>query len=167
MMGSMATLLLTLRGVVEAHPDAVAQVLLDARPGGRSPLAPTGAATPATAPSAAAASGTAGSGAGPGGASGAPDVFTVTQAGSRITVTVDPAARSVALQGEWWYRGVTSVTGHERGALVTHQIFNVAPAHRWAVRFVSRGPLAAAPAGFAEHLTALGAHLNCATHLLA
>ena len=36
------TELLELRGVVEAAPDAVADVLLDIRPGGRSPLAPTG-----------------------------------------------------------------------------------------------------------------------------
>src|SRR4051812_8177686 len=80
------TELLELRGVVEASPDAVAEILLDVRPGGRSPLAATGEAEPADS-----------------------DEFTVTKEGSKLTVVVDRAARSVSQQGEWWYRGVTSV----------------------------------------------------------
>ena len=138
------TELLELRGVVEATPDDVAGVLLDARPGGRSPLAATGSATPARG-----------------------DEFTVTLEGSTITVTVDRAARSVTQQGEWWYRGVTSVEPDERGSLVLYRIFNVAPGHRWAVRFVSRGPLAAAPTAFAKVLGGLGEQLDCAAYPLA
>jgi hypothetical protein len=137
------TELLELRGVVEASPDKVAEVLLDARPGGRSPLAGTGSAKPAKG-----------------------DAFTVTQEGSAITVTVDRAARSVAQQGEWWYRGVTSVEPDERGSLVVHRVFNIAPGHRWAVRFVSRGPLAAAPTAFAKLLGGLGEQLDCAAYPL-
>ena len=137
------TELLALRGVVEAAPDAVAGVLLDVRPGGRSPLAVTGATEPADG-----------------------DEFTVVQDGSRITVRVDRAARSVSEQGEWWYRGVTAVLPDPRGSLVVHRIHNVAPGHRWAVRFVSRGPLAAAPATFAAHLAALGRELGVAARVV-
>src|SRR3712207_4378297 len=98
------TELLALRGVVEAAPDAVAEVLLDVRPGGRSPLAVTGAAEPVDG-----------------------DEFAVDRDGSTITVTVDRAARTVTQQGEWWYRGVTCVEPDPRGALVVHRIFNIAP----------------------------------------
>jgi hypothetical protein len=131
------TEVLALRGVVEAAPDAVAEVLLDVRPGGRSPLAVTGPAEPADG-----------------------DEFTVERDGSTITVTVDRAARTVTQQGEWWYRGVTAVQPDPRGALVVHRILDIAPGHRWAVRFVSRGPLLAAPAEFAAHLERLGALLD-------
>ena len=138
------TELLELRGVVEAAPDEVAGVLLDARPGGRSPLAATGSAVPARG-----------------------DEFTVVLEGSTITVTLDRASRSITQQGEWWYRGVTSVEPDERGSLVLYRIFNVAPGHRWAVRFVSRGPLAAAPTAFAKLLGGLGEQLDCAAYPLA
>jgi hypothetical protein len=137
------TELLELRAVVEAGPDAVADLLLDVRPGGRSPLAVRGAVDP------------------PDG-----DEFGVTLDGSRITVTVDRAGRSVAEQGEWWYRGVTTVEPDPRGAQVVHRIFDVAPGNRWAVRFVSRGPLNAAPATFAGHVAELGRKLGCAAWVL-
>ncbi len=136
------TELLELRGVVEAAPDVVAEVLLDVRPGGRSPIAPAGTVE----------------GAGP--ADG--DVFTVIREGSRITVTVDRTARSVTQQGEWWYRGVTTVEPDPRGSLVIHRIYNVAPGHRWAVRMVSRGPLHAAPTTFATQLEQLSRVLGTA-----
>jgi hypothetical protein len=136
--------LLELRGVVEASPDKVAEVLLDARPGGRSPLAGTGTARPE-----------------------AGDEFTVDLEGGTITVTVDRAARTVAQQGEWWYRGVTSVEPEARGSLIVHRVFNVAQGNRWAVRFVSRGPLAAAPTTFAKLLGSLGERFDCAAYPLA
>jgi hypothetical protein len=137
------TELLELRGVVEAAPDRVADVLLDVRPGGRSPLARTGTVE----------------------ADDGTEMVLVLD-GSRLTVTVDRATRSVAQQGEWWYRGVTTVRPDPRGAQVVHQIFNVAQGNRWAVRFVSRGPLNAAPATFAEHIAALGEELNCAAWVI-
>jgi hypothetical protein len=127
------TRLLELRGVVEAAPDAVAEILLDVRPGGRSPLARGGTIESEDG-----------------------DEFVLTLGGSRITVTVDRAERSVTQQGEWWYRGVTSVRPDQRGSLVVHEIFNVAEGNGWAVRFVSRGPLNAAPAAFADQIADLG-----------
>ena len=132
------TQLLELRAVIEAAPAAVADILLDVRPGGRSPLAADGDIEdlePA-------------------------DEFVVVRDGSRITVTVDRTARSVTQQGEWWYRGVTSVEPDPRGSRVVHRVFNVAPAHGWAVRFVSRGPLIAAPRKFAEQIHHLAAALG-------
>jgi hypothetical protein len=86
--------------------------------------------------------------------------------GSRIIVTVDRPARTVVQQGEWWYRGVTAVHPDPRGAQVVHQIFNVAAGHGWAVRWVSRGPLGAAPATFAAQIAALGTELHCAAWVL-
>jgi hypothetical protein len=130
--------LLGLRGVVEAPPEAVAGILLDVRPGGRSPLAATGVAEPVQG-----------------------DVFTVTKNGSKLTVAVDRDALTVTVKGEWWFQGVTTVAPHERGSLLAYRIFNVAPGHGWAVRFVSRGPLNAAPADFAAQLATLGAELHC------
>jgi hypothetical protein len=137
------TELLELRGVVEAAPDAVAEILLDVRPGGRSPIAPDGTAETLEG-----------------------DEFAVVQQGSKISVRVDRAARSVTQQGEWWYRGVTSVEPDPRGAMVVHRIYNIAPGHRWAVRFVSRGPLNAAPAEFAEQIAALGRRLGVSARVV-
>lgn len=124
--------LLELRGVVEAAPDAVAAILLDVRPGGRSPLAPATTID-----------------------SGNGDEFTVILEGSRITVTVDRAARSVTQQGEWWYRGVTTVEPDPRGSVVVHRVYNVASTRNWAMRMVTRGPLHAAPTTFATQLEQL------------
>jgi hypothetical protein len=126
------TELLELSAVVEAAPERVAEVLLDVRPGGRSPVV------------------TGGEG----------DEFVITDRGSRVTVTVDRPARSVSQQGEWWFRGVTSVEPDPRGSRVVHRIFNVAQGRGWAVRFVSRGPLNAAPAAFAETVRSLGEQLG-------
>ncbi|GIE79421.1 hypothetical protein Aph02nite_53710 [Actinoplanes philippinensis] len=133
------TELLELRGVVEASPDVVAAVLLDVGPGGRSPLAVSGVVE-----------------------KGDGDELVVILDGSRMTVTVDQAARSVALQGEWWYRGVTSVEPDPRGSVVIHRIYNVAPGHRWAVRMIARGPVNAAPTAFATNLEQLSRELGVA-----
>ena len=143
MMADVATLLLELRGVVEADPERVAEILLDARPGGRSPLAAQGELV----------------GDGPDG-----DSFVVKQSGSRLTVTVDRAARCVAVQGGWWYRSETSVGAERRGSSLIHRVFDVAERQPWAVRFVSRGPLLAAEGAFAEHLYAIGEQLGCAAY---
>ena len=137
------TELLELRAVVEAAPDAVADVLLDVRPGGRSPIVTSGEIDADQG-----------------------DGFVVVRGGSRLTVTVDRAGRSVAQQGEWWYRSETSVEPDPRGSRVVHRIFNVAPGHGWTVRFVSRGPLAAAPGQFAAAVRELAAALGVAGYVV-
>src|SRR4051812_38102437 len=44
--------------------------------------------------------------------------------------------RVVALQGGWWYRGVTCVEPHPGGALVTYAVINVAPGWgKWLAHF--------------------------------
>ena len=147
------TELLALYAVVEAPPDRVAEVLLDVRPGGRSPLAPDGE-VPGTDSEA---TGTDGEVTG---TDGDRDTFEVVRDGSRMTVTVDRGRREVALQGEWWYRGVTSVEPHPLGSRVIHRIFNVAQGNGWAVRFVARGPLNAAPRSFADVVRRIGEQLG-------
>ena len=136
--------LLELHAVIEAPPDEVAKILLDVRPGGRSPIATRGEVAETD----------------------AGDDFVVVRDGSRLTVSVDRAGRSVALQGEWWYRGVTSVEPDPRGSRVVHRIFNVAPNHGWAVRFVARGPLNSAPRTFAEMVHRLGVLLGVAARVV-
>jgi hypothetical protein len=137
------TQLLELRGVVEAPPDAVAGLLLDVRPGGRSPIAAGGEAEDDDG-----------------------DRFVVVRDGSRLTVTVDRAAREVAEQSEWWFRSTTAVQADPRGSLVVHRIFNVADGNGRAIRFLARGPVNAAPHRFAEALRCLGEQLGVAAWLL-
>jgi hypothetical protein len=137
------TQLLELRAVVEAPPDAVAGVLLDVRPGGRSPFAAGGEAEDDDG-----------------------DRFVVVRDGSRLTVTVDRAAREVTEQGEWWFRSTTTVEPDPRGSRVVHRVFNVAEGHGWAIRFLSRGPLNAAPQRFAEGIHHLGEQLGAAAWVL-
>ena len=124
--------------MVEAPCAEVADLLLDVRPGGRSPIAVRGTVEE----------------------SDTGDDFVVVHDGSRVSVTVDPDSHTVAQQGEWWYRGVYQVEPDPRGTVVELRVLNVAPRARWAVRFVARGPLAAAPAQFAEQIERLGRALG-------
>jgi hypothetical protein len=144
------TQLLELRAVVEAPPDAVAEVLLDARPGGRSPFAATGD-TDEDDGDRFVDDG---------------DRFVVVRDGSRLTVTLDRSAREVAEQGEWWFRSTTGVEPDPRGSQVVHRIFNVAEGNGWAIRFLARGPLNAAPGRFAEAVRGLGDELGVAAWVL-
>lgn len=124
------TQLLVLHAVVEAPCPEVAKLLLDVRPGGRSPVAVRGTVEETD----------------------TGNDFVVVHEGSRVTVTVDPASNTVAQQGEWWYRGVYQVEPDQRGSRVEFRILNVAQRVRWAVRFVARGPLGDAPAQFADQI---------------
>jgi len=61
----------------------------------------------------------------------------------KLTVEVDKKRRKIAVQGEWWYRGVHTVEQHNKGSLLVYRIYNVAPgAGWWMARFV-QGPQAA------------------------
>ncbi len=58
----------------------------------------------------------------------------------RIYLEVNRFERSIAVQGEWWYRGVTSVRPDKRGSLLSYEVFNVAPGvGRWVAQLV-QGP---------------------------
>jgi hypothetical protein len=117
----------TLRGVVEAPVEAVAEVLFDT--GGRSPLIPAGTRG---------------------------DRGLVDLNGGRITIEVDRHAGTVTTQGQW-YRDVVRLSSTKDGqCLVTREIFNVAERLRWGVWFVARKPLAESEAAFAALLATLG-----------
>jgi hypothetical protein len=81
----------------------------------------------------------------------------------KITIEVDKVRHSIAIQGEWWYRGVHTVEPHPRGSLVTYSIYNIAPGIGWwAAQLVqgrenARGMKTQLQAG----LDAIGAKLGC------
>lgn len=147
-MTAQPTPLRTLRGVAEAPVAAVADVLLDIGPDGRSPIMLPGRVT-RLAPD----------------DSGAHTVL-IEQAGSQVTIMVDPIARTASVQGEWWYRADITLTPRDGGCLITQQIFTIARRLRWGVRFVARRPLAASPQAFAVLLDALHDRLGCPTYPL-
>jgi hypothetical protein len=145
-MTAQPTLLRILRGIAEAPVEAVAGVLLDIGPDGSSPILPPGEVTPIERDDGGAYS------------------VVVEQAGSRVTIAVDPIARTASVQGQWWYRADIALTPHEDGCLITQQIFNVARRLRWSVRYVARKPLAASPHAFAQLLDTVHERLGCPTH---
>src|SRR5690242_3047444 len=49
----------------------------------------------------------------------------------KLTVQVDTMNHCIAVQGEWWYRGVYRVEPHERGSLVSYEVYNIAPGLGW------------------------------------
>lgn len=86
----------------------------------------------------------------------------------RVHVEIDRRAHRIAVQGEWWYRGVYSVEPHERGSLVVYRVYNVAlGASWWAARLV-QGPQHAREMGrhLAKTLAAVCDRLGCSFHLL-
>ena len=88
-------------------------------------------------------------------------------AAGTVQVEVNPALRSIARQGQWWYRGVTSVDAATEGSEVGMQVFNVAPfITRWLVPLVHHHD----PIGFrTQHqrlVEGLGKLLGRAGHLL-
>jgi len=51
-----------------------------------------------------------------------------------VDVEIDRTARTLAVQGHWWYRGVYAVQPHPRGSRIVYQVHNIAPnASRWVV----------------------------------
>jgi hypothetical protein len=83
-----------------------------------------------------------------------------------VTVDVDHAAGTIAVQGGWWYRGETSLRSDPRGTLVTYRILDIAPQGRWATWLVSRRPLREAPAVFAAQLAAAATRLGAGAYVL-
>jgi len=49
--------------------------------------------------------------------------------------------RVVAVQGGWWFRGVTAVESHKEGAKITYIVLNIAPgAGRWIAHLFQAAP---------------------------
>jgi hypothetical protein len=82
---------------------------------------------------------------------------------------VDGRRRTLTVQGEWWYRGTTSVEPRGKGvSLVAHRVENVAPgAGRWIARLV-QGPGVARGMedGHRRLLDAIGRRLGAKSRLL-
>lgn len=80
-----------------------------------------------------------------------------------INVEADDGSHTLAISGQWWFRGVYRLIPQGPDTLLRYQVFNVAPgATRWLV------PLAAGPAlrasarpKFEQTLTAIGSLLGC------
>ena len=140
-------LLATLRGLVEAPLEIVAEVLLDVGPDGRSPIRPPGRISQIDS---------------------SDGIYRAIfdQAGSRVAVRVDSIAHTASIQGMWWYRANFTLTSNNGNCLVTQRIFNVAERLRWGVRFVARKPLAESRESFAAVLSAVQERLGCETYLL-
>lgn len=86
----------------------------------------------------------------------------------KITIEVDKKHHSIAIQGEWWYRGVHTVEAHERGSLLVYRIYNVAPGGTWWLAQLVQGPEAARGMRktLQDLLNTMGARLDCKTILL-
>lgn len=86
----------------------------------------------------------------------------------RTHIEVDKQHHSVALQSEWWYRGVHSVESHERGSLLVYRVYNIAPGIGWWAAQLVQGPQNARGMKdqLQELLKAIGARLACAVYLM-
>jgi hypothetical protein len=85
------------------------------------------------------------------------------QGEGRISLEVDKKHYHVALQGEWWYRGVYAISPHPQGSLLLYQVYNIAPgASRWFAQLF-QGPAHAQQMGqqFQSLLYTLGDQLGC------
>jgi hypothetical protein len=60
--------------------------------------------------------------------------------GGHSQLEVNKRQHRVAIQGEWWYRGVYSLTPHPQGCLLVYQVYNVAPGMSWWLARVVQGP---------------------------
>ncbi|GAB3424159.1 hypothetical protein [Flindersiella endophytica] len=89
-----------------------------------------------------------------------------------VKQTMDHGQRRLVQEGHWWYRGVTSVEPHEKGALVRHEVFNIAKTNRWMVKGILlqyrlNGSLPKLRTGnLGERLTEIGERLGCKAYLV-
>lgn len=86
----------------------------------------------------------------------------------RMYIEVNQQRHSMAVQGEWWYRGVISVEPHARGSLLVYRVYNIAPGAGWWAAQLVQGPSHARrmrETHLQPLLNAIGERLSCATHL--
>ena len=86
----------------------------------------------------------------------------------RIHLEVDSQEHCIAIQGEWWYRGVYRLAPYTGGCQLVYEVYNVAPGmSRWAAQLV-QGPQHARTmrAHLQSILRALGDQLACSFALL-
>ena len=80
-----------------------------------------------------------------------------------VNVEADDDSHTLAISGQWWFRGVYSMTPQGRDTLLRYQVLNAAPGTtRWLVPLVAgRALRASARPQFEQTLTAIGALLGC------
>ncbi len=101
---------------------------------------------------------------------GSPDVLKMSagkHGEGRIHLEVDKNRHQVAVQGEWWYRGVYTLTPHTRGSLLVYQVYNVAPGVGWWLAQLFQGPEHARKmdAQLQALLRTIGNQLGCAAEM--
>ena len=86
----------------------------------------------------------------------------------KVDTEVDYRNHKLTTQGEWWYRGVTSVESHPRGSLVVYRVTNIAPGVGWWVAQLVQGPEHARnmKPTLQQLLTAIGKTLACNADLV-
>jgi hypothetical protein len=84
-----------------------------------------------------------------------------------VNVEADNDSRTLAISGQWWFRGIYSVTPQGCDTLLRYRVLNAAPgATRWLVPLVARPALrASARPQFEQTLTAVGSLLGCPARL--
>jgi hypothetical protein len=85
--------------------------------------------------------------------------------GSSITVEVDQHRHTLAVKGNWWYRGVYTVYEGPGGSQLDYHVHNVATHLRWAVPLMQRGLPQQMQRDLIRLLHTIGRHLNCAAYL--
>lgn len=85
-----------------------------------------------------------------------------------VNVEVDKDRHTLAISGQWWFRGVYRVSPQGADALLRYQVFNVAPAAtRWLVPLVAGPALrASARPQFERVLADIGSLLGCPVRLV-
>jgi hypothetical protein len=80
-----------------------------------------------------------------------------------VNVEADDNSHTLAISGQWWFRGVYSMIPQGPDTLLRYQVFNAAPgASRWLVPLVAGPALrTSARPQFEQTLTAIGSLLGC------
>jgi len=89
----------------------------------------------------------------------------VGEPGSTITVEVDQRRHMLAVQGNWWYRGVYTVHPRPGGSWLEYRVHNVATHLRWAVPLMQRRLPQEMRRDLTTLLHTIGRHLDCAAYL--
>ena len=75
-------------------------------------------------------------------------------------IEVDPKEHSLAVQGNWWYRGVYTVRACPQGSLIEYRVHNAASRGRWAVPLMQRRLPRQMDRDLAALLQIIGRHLG-------
>jgi polyketide cyclase/dehydrase/lipid transport protein len=90
---------------------------------------------------------------------------TIGDAATTITVEVDPDRHILAVQGNWWYRGVYTVSERPPGSLIEYRVHNIAARGRWAVPLMQHRLPDQMRRNLDALLRAIGRHLNRRAYL--